>query len=78
MVKNNLLLNNQVSDDKLAAHQQPLKKIVNNLANENISCNKCKESVITRDNKTCVKLPEPQDTVNERICEPCFRGPSDR
>jgi len=54
MVKNNLLLNNQVSDDKLTAHQQPLKKIVNNLANENTSCNKCKESVISRDRKSCV------------------------
>jgi hypothetical protein len=40
-VKNNLLLNNQVQEEKLAG-QQPLKKIVNNLANDT-SCNRCKE-----------------------------------
>lgn len=51
-VKNNLLLNNQVPDDKLTS-QQPLKKIVNNLANDT-PCNKCKESLISRDTKTCV------------------------
>eukprot|EP00091_Calanus_sinicus_P012712 TRINITY_DN28445_c0_g1_i1.p1 TRINITY_DN28445_c0_g1~~TRINITY_DN28445_c0_g1_i1.p1 ORF type:complete len:140 (-),score=21.19 TRINITY_DN28445_c0_g1_i1:75-470(-) len=52
MVKNNLLLNNQVPDDKLTS-QQPLKKIVNNLANDT-PCNKCKESLISRDTKSCV------------------------
>ena len=41
-VNNNLLLNNQVLDEKLNS-QQPLKKIVNNLANDN-SCNRCKET----------------------------------
>ena len=49
-VKNNLLLNNQMCEDKLTSSgQQPLKKIVNNLANDNnnISCNKCKESQIS-------------------------------
>lgn len=45
MVQNNLL-NNQVLDDKLNSHQ-PLKKIVNNLANDN-GCNKCKESSLSR------------------------------
>ena len=53
-MKNNLLLNNQLGEDKLQSHQAPLKKIVNNLANTNISdnnnnnnnntCNPCKES----------------------------------
>merc|ERR1712203_240404 len=52
MVKNNLLLNNQVLEDKVCG-PQPLKKIVNNLANETTttatttttaSCNRCKES----------------------------------
>jgi len=47
-IKNNLLLNNQLAD-KLALHQnQPLKKIVNNLANEDKLNNKCK--VINKDN----------------------------
>merc|ERR1712170_151000 len=60
MVKNNLLLNNQVCDDKLATTQhQPLKKIVNNLSvskNQDITCNKCKENQLTskRDTQTCV------------------------
>merc|ERR1712018_820845 len=48
MVKNNLLLNNQVLEEKTNGGPQPLKKIVNNLANETTattaSCNKCKES----------------------------------
>merc|ERR1712004_296880 len=53
MVKNNLLLNNQVLEEKANGGPQPLKKIVNNLANETTatatttttaSCNKCKES----------------------------------
>merc|ERR1711936_530634 len=55
MVKNNLLLNNQLGEDKLQSHQAPLKKIVNNLANtnsgpvsdnnnNNTTCNPCKES----------------------------------
>jgi len=56
-VKNNLLLNNQLGEDKLQSHQAPLKKIVNNLANtnsvhvsdnnnnnNNTTCNPCKES----------------------------------
>ena len=46
-VKNNLLLNNQLAEDKLGPglQHQPLRKIVNNLANENTTaCNKCKES----------------------------------
>merc|ERR1712072_275841 len=50
MVKNNLLLNNQVAEEKVCG-PQPLKKIVNNLANETTattttmtSCNRCKES----------------------------------
>jgi len=50
MVKNNLLLNNQVLEEKVCG-PQPLKKIVNNLANETTattttttSCNRCKES----------------------------------
>merc|ERR1711936_1289936 len=34
MVKNNLLLNNQVLEEKVCGGPQPLKKIVNNLANE--------------------------------------------
>merc|ERR1712222_90559 len=51
MVKNNLLLNNQVLEEKVCG-PQPLKKIVNNLANETTtttttttptSCNRCKE-----------------------------------
>ena len=47
-----MLLNNQVRDDKLSSgsHQhQPLKKIVNNLANNNeeVTCNKCKENQIS-------------------------------
>ena len=50
-VKNNLLLNNQVVEEKVCG-PQPLKKIVNNLANETTattmttmaSCNRCKES----------------------------------
>jgi len=52
MVKNNLLLNNQVLEEKVCG-TKPLKKIVNNLANETTtttttttptSCNRCKES----------------------------------
>merc|ERR1719384_1047944 len=57
MVKNNLLLNNQMCEDKLTSSgQQPLKKIVNNLANDNnnISCNKCKESQISSKPSECV------------------------
>ena len=51
-MKNNLLLNNQVLEEKVCG-PQPLKKIVNNLANETTtttttttptSCNRCKES----------------------------------
>merc|ERR1711971_362561 len=50
MVKNNLLLNNQVLEEKVSGGPQPLKKIVNNLANETTatttttSCNRCKEN----------------------------------
>merc|ERR1712037_801234 len=52
MVKNNLLLNIQVLEEKVSGGPQPLKKIVNNLANETTatttttttSCNRCKES----------------------------------
>jgi len=61
MVKNNLLLNNQVCDDKLSttSQHQPLKKIVNNLSvskNQDITCNKCKENQLTskRDTQSCV------------------------
>merc|ERR1712088_1187550 len=50
MVKNNLLLNNQVLEEKVCGGPQPLKKIVNNLANETTAtttttttCNRCKE-----------------------------------
>ena len=44
-MNNKLLLNNQVgADDKLSPHT-PLKTIVNNLREENITCNKCKELV---------------------------------
>lgn len=51
-VKNNLLLNNQVLEEKVSGGPQPLKKIVNNLANETTatttttttSCNRCKEN----------------------------------
>ena len=57
-VKNNLLLNNQMCEDKLTSSgHQPLKKIVNNLANDNnnnISCNKCKESQISSKPSECV------------------------
>ena len=57
-VKNNLLNNQKVSDDKLTSHQHqpPLKKIVNNLANQdnNNGCNKCKESKATScNNNNC-------------------------
>ena len=48
-VQNNLL-NNQVLEDKLNTHQ-PLKKIVNNLANDN-NCNQCKESNILASSHT--------------------------
>merc|ERR1711862_12868 len=52
MVKNNLLLSNQVLEEKVCGGPQPLKKIVNNLANNEAtttvttttSCNRCKES----------------------------------
>lgn len=46
MVQNNLL-NNQVIEDKLN-NQTKLKKIENNLANDNHSCNKCKENTIVK------------------------------
>lgn len=45
MVQNNLL-NNLVVEDKLGSHAK-LKKIENNLANDN-SCNKCKESTFVK------------------------------
>jgi len=52
MVQNNLL-NNQVLEDKLNNHP-PLKKIVNNLANDN-GCNKCKENNLSRCNNMEIK-----------------------
>ena len=72
-MKNNLLLNNQVRDDKLSGSQhqhQPLKKIVNNLANNNgddVTCNKCKESQITS------KLSS-QDCVNNNCSVPVTKN----
>jgi len=52
MIKNNLLLNNQIPEDKLHQPPQPLKKIVNNLANEkDAMCNQCKVEGDSKDNQ---------------------------
>lgn len=67
-VKNNLLLNNQMGEDKLQSHHQqaPLKKIVNNLANtgtvvcdnnNNNTCNPCKESQLSAQLTSLKKSP---------------------
>merc|ERR1712024_422531 len=73
MVKNNLLLNNQVLEEKVCGGPQPLKKIVNNLANETTattttSCNRCKESSGTgcsqADPKCSSKEPKKSGFVN--------------
>lgn len=61
LVQNNLL-NNQVIDGKLNKNQ-PLKKIMNNLANDN-NCNKCKEHVFTKNNQEDLKDTKKGGFVN--------------
>jgi len=51
LVQNNLLNNQVMEDDKLNSNHAPLKKIVNNLANDN-SCNKCKENSFSKCSQT--------------------------
>ena len=48
-----MLLNNQVLEDKLTSHA-PLKKIINNLANEE-NCNQCKANNIDSTDNKCPK-----------------------
>jgi len=68
MVKNNLLLNNQMSEDKLQPQHQhaPLKKIVNNLANTTVvsdSNNNNSNSNNNNNNTTCNPCKESQSSL---------------
>ena len=75
-VKNNLLLNNQMGEDKLQSHshsnQAPLKKIVNNLANtgsvvsdnNNNNSNSSNNNNKSNNNTSCNPCKESQSNLN--------------